>query len=116
MALLIANYLLIHQSSLPLETELLEEMCPGSIEAVEEGVQESPKFSETGLMNCIKLAVFFFRKAQSYEFAIQSIKFLVPLYEHAHQYSQLAKAYEDIKELYQLIIENVNSATFFLCF
>lgn len=65
------------------------------------------EFTEAGLIKLIEKAITLLDNAQFYENAVALYKILIAFFERSHQYSQMAKCYDQIKTLCEAIDKSV---------
>lgn len=82
----------------------------------EEGICQSARFSQDGLMSLMDESIALFRKANLHETAVNVFKLLVPVYEKVHNYEKLASTYSNMKDCYEQVVATMGKrilATFF---
>ena len=72
-----------------------------TVSAKQEGVCNSQKFSEEGLLGMLKLAHHSFEQAHLFESVIEIDKIIIPILEHNHEYSKLSRIHETIQNCYR---------------
>ena len=70
----------------------------------EEGLCQTPTFTEQGLIDLLNTSINLFRKGQLQETAVQVYKLLVPIYEKSRNYEALVKTYDGMRECYETAI------------
>ena len=112
-AAMIAEYLgkLAPKPYMPLGAVTFSKISPNVIEesavsedtvsAKQEGVCNSQKFSEEGLLGMLKLAHHSFEQAQLFESVIEIDKIIIPILEHNHEYSKLSRIHETMQNCYR---------------
>jgi hypothetical protein len=96
-----AEYLLLMDPSLPINTSILNNICPHLSETVEE--EEEGLFSYADLVKRVNQAINSFKKAELYEFCIELYKFIIPFLERNRENLELSNAYSECSKLYTVI-------------
>ncbi|KAL7748929.1 hypothetical protein RI367_005577 [Sorochytrium milnesiophthora] len=72
-------------------------------EKSDEGMYQDAVFTEEGLMKLLERAALLFRKCSMFELVNEVYKLLIPMLEHAHAYSELARVHGILQDTFESI-------------
>ena len=102
-------------SFLKISPNVIEEsaVSEDTVSAKEEGVCNSQKFAEEGLLGMLKLAHHSFEQAHLYEAVIEIDKVIIPVLEHNREYSKLARIHETMQNCYRTMDNHIKERKYY---